>query len=242
MCFSDVASFTVAAACACAGTYAVLKSPSPRYLTLATIPLFFAVHQATEGAIWRAIGLSADGVVSGDLPAVFKFFATIFWPVFIPFAVYMAEEHPGRRSILAVLMGIGALVSFAYLIPFVNSDVSAGVIGHSVHYTSPIKAGIAIPVWLLSGAQGGSDWILVPYAAATIGSLACSSLLPVRLFAVIVTIALAVLMVVNQTTLVSVWCFFAASGSLMIVPSIQAARFRSASASKFNAIPSQTPL
>jgi len=206
---------------------------------LAAIPLAFAVHQAIEGMVWSAVEHSAVALTSGSLPAIFKFFATIFWPVFVPFAVFMAEEDADRKRILAVLMGIGGLVSLAYLVQLLNSDVSAGVAGHSIQYTSQIKAGASLPVWMLSGAQGGSDWILVPYAAATIGSLACSSLLPVRLFAVVVAISLVTLMVLNRTTLVSVWCFFAASGSLMIVPAIHAARFKYALASQRNAAPSR---
>jgi hypothetical protein len=43
MCFSEPASFAVAAACALAGALAVFKSPSLNHLPLAGVPLVFAV-------------------------------------------------------------------------------------------------------------------------------------------------------------------------------------------------------
>ena len=65
MCFSEPASFAVAAGCALAGAIAVFKSPSPNYLPLAGVPLVFAVQQASEGLVWRAldqvVGLPAPG-------------------------------------------------------------------------------------------------------------------------------------------------------------------------------------
>lgn len=224
MCFSEVASYTVAAACAAAGTYSISRSPSPKYLPVAVIPLAFAIQQAGEGMVWHALDHGAASQASGAWPTIFTFFATVFWPVFIPFAVFAAEEDRNRKRTLSGLVFAGSLVSFYYIVRMLNTDITANAAGHSVQYISQIKAGTLLPGWLLSGAQGGSDWILVPYAIATIASLAVSSLLPLRVFAGLVAISLIVFLQVNQVTLISVWCFFAAAGSILIIPAINAAR------------------
>lgn len=226
MCFSDTASFAVAAACAVAGAYAVLKSPSAKYLPLAVVPGVFGLQQLSEGLVWHAIGPATGTSVSGLPSTLFVFIATVFWPIFVPLAVLVAQDGGHRKRIIRGLAFVGSLVSLVYAVRLLNADVMASVVGASIQYTSQIKPGALLPVWLLSEAQGGSDWILVPYALATIGSLGLSTLPALRYFAGLVLIALVFLMVVNQTTLVSVWCFFAASGSLLIVPAIQSARLK----------------
>ena len=230
MCFSDTASFVVASACTVVGVYAVFKPPSRKYLPLAIIPLAFGMHQAAEGVVWQALGQSAGSSVTSHWVTLFVFIATIFWPVFVPVAALQAEEDRHRKKVLIALTAVGSLVSLVYIVRLVNADVIASVSGSSVMYTSQIRPGIVLPSWLLSEAQGGSDWILVPYAFATIGSLAWSTHLALRLFAVVVALALAVLMVANQTTLVSVWCFLAASGSILIFPAIRFSSLRLKSA------------
>lgn len=231
MCFSEAASYTVAAACAAAGTYSIFRTPFLKHLPIAAIPLAFAIQQAAEGMVWHSLGHGAASPASGAWPTLFTFFATVFWPVFVPIAVFAAEEDRNRKKILSGLVFAGSLVSLYYFVRMLNADVTANVSGHSIQYVSQIKAGISLPSWLLSGAQGGSDWILVPYAAATIAGLAVSSLLALRVFSGVVAISLVVFMQVNQVTLISVWCFFAAVGSIMIIPAVNAARFKASLAS-----------
>ncbi|WP_396273326.1 DUF6629 family protein [Hyphomonas sp.] len=228
MCFSETASFAVAAACAFAGALAVFKSPSLNHLPLAAVPLVFAVQQASEGLVWRTLDQVVGLPAPGWPATLFVFIATVVWPVFVPLSVLLAQEDGHRKRIIAALTATGCLVSLVFVVRLVNADVTASVAGASIQYTSQIKPGVSLPLWLLSEAQGGTDWILVPYAVATIGALACSALPALRLFAGLVAAVLVVLLAADQDTLVSVWCFFAASGSLLLIPAILSAssRFR----------------
>lgn len=223
MCFSEPASYAVASACAIAGAYTVFKSPSPNHLPLAAVPLVFALQQVSEGLVWRALDQVAVLPASGWPATLFVFIATVFWPVFVPVSVLLAQEDGPRKRIIAVLAATGCFVSLVYVARLVNADVTASIAGASIQYTSQIKPGVSLPLWLLSEAQGGTDWILVPYALATIGALACSVLPALRWFAGLVAAVLVILLAANQATLVSVWCFFAASGSLLVIPAILSA-------------------
>lgn len=226
MCFSETASFTVAAACAGAGIYTVYKCPSVKYLPLALIPLAFALQQASEGLVWHALDQSLGRSVSGSPATLFVFFATVVWPLFVPLSVVLADGDGKHKRVLWTLVLIGGLVSVIYLVRLLNADVMAAVAGRSIQYTSQIRQGVTLPLWLLSEAQGGHDWILVPYAMATIGSLASSTLSALRWNSGVVALALTFLMLVEQTTLVSLWCFFAASASLLMMPAIRSASVR----------------
>ncbi len=224
MCFSEPASYTVAAACALAGAYAVFKSPSPNYLPLAAVPLIFALQQVSEGLVWHVLDQFVALPASGWPATLFIAIATVFWPVFVPLSVLLAEEDGRRKRIIAMLAATGCLVSLVYVARLLNADVTASFGGISLQYTSQLKPGVSLPLWLLSEAQGGTDWILVPYALATIGPLACSTHTALRWFAGLVAAVMVVLLAADLTTLVSVWCFFAASGSLFVLPAILFAR------------------
>ena len=222
MCFSAEASFTVAAACAGAGAFAVLKCPAPKYLPLACLPLGFALQQGTEGIVWLEIGASPTGATSGLFPAIFVFFATVFWPTYVPFAIRAEGPGPERRRTLDVLLGIGLIISFAFLIKLLGSHTLAHAENHHVRYTSQVLELKHGPVY--RPFITGRDWILVPYVGVTMLSLFLSSLKPVHWFGVLVVLALIGVLLLDRTVLVSIWCFCAATGSVLIALAILRAR------------------
>lgn len=223
MCFSAEASFTVAAACAGAGVFAVVKCPAPRYLLLACLPLSFALQQAAEGVVWLQIGQSQTGAIVGLFPAVFVFYATVFWPTYVPLAIRAESHGPERRRTLDVLIGIGLIISFAFLLKLVGADTFAHAENHHVRYTAQaheLRHGLVYKPIITE-----RDWILVPYVGVTMLSLFLSTLRPVRLFGALVMFALIGVLLLDRPTLVSMWCFFAAAGSVLITFAIlQASR------------------
>lgn len=225
MCFSAEASFTVAAACAGAGAFAVAKCPAPRYLPLALMPLGFATQQAIEGVVWLQIGQSPTATATGLFPALFVFFATVFWPTFVPAAIRAEEHEADRRWTLDVLIAIGLVISLAFLSKLLTSDTIAHVEAHHVRYTAEAERTQTLKHWLFfKPFITGRDWILVPYVLCAVGSLFLSTLRPVRWFGALVALALFVVLVLDRTVLVSVWCFCAATGSVMIALAILHAR------------------
>ena len=225
MCFSAAASFTVATACAGAGAFAILKCPSPRYLPLACMPLGFAAQQAVEGVVWLQIGQSATATATGLFPAVFVFFATVFWPTYVPAAIRAEEHAADRRWTLDVLVAIGLVISLAFLSKLVTSDTVAHVDTHHVRYTAQTADTQTLKHLLFfKSFITGRDWILVPYVGTTVLSLFLCTLQPVRWFGALVALALFVVLVLDRSVLVSVWCFCAASGSVMIAFAMMQAR------------------
>ena len=230
MCFSAAASFTVAAACAGAGAFAVAKCPSPQLRPLALMPLGFAAQQAVEGLVWQQVAASSTGIASGTAPAVFMLFATVLWPAYVPFAVRQSETDAGRWRVLDALLVAGGLIALIYITKLLNAVTSAHIEGHSIRYTQQAIHSLPVLSALHAWKIGGLDWLLMPYFAATVGSLALAGLRPVRWFAGFSAAALLLVLIFNRPTLISVWCFFAATGSLMIVLAIYAAGRRAGDA------------
>ena len=228
MCFSAEASFIAAGVTAIAGGVAVLRSPSANLIPLAAVPLVFALQQSIEGLIW--IGLS-DGAPDGalnQLSRVFLIVGEALWPFLIPIAVLAAEPKPERRRALlgAVLLGAVLFTAFTFLI--LAADYSPEVRNNCICYPGEVgwtQADAIYPfartdAWRLSGL----DWTVVPYALVTIGSLLISSHNSVRLFGIVTGIGLIVSLILYRETLVSVWCFFAALASCLVVKTIEDVR------------------
>ncbi|MEZ5954186.1 MAG: DUF6629 family protein [Hyphomonas sp.] len=225
MCFSATASFTVAAACAGAGLLALHRCPDRKLLPLALMPLGFGAQQAIEGMVWLRIGQSATATDTGLYPALFVLFATVIWPAFVPFAARSAETQPLRRRIQTGLLIAGLLIAALYVSKLLTATTSARIDGHSIYYSQQALTSLPVVGWMHSWKMGTLHLMLVPYFAAAGGSLAVSSLPPVRWFAAFVAAALTIVFIADRTTLISVWCFFAATGSVMIVLAMERARW-----------------
>lgn len=226
MCFSATASFTLAAACTGVGLFSIAKCPAPGYLPLALIPLGFGAHQAIEGMVWLQIAANPGAATSGLEPALFMLFATILWPVAVPAAIRAEVGSPGRRQALNTLLVIGALIALAFLVKLFVADTSAYVDGHHLRYVQTIPALPDSQPWQLLAALSQNNLILLPYAAVAVLSMALSGLNAVRGFGALVALNLILVMVLDRPVLISVWCFFAAVGSILIALAMLEARAR----------------
>lgn len=228
MCFSASASFLTAAATGLAGAWCLVRAPSARYLPLAAIPALFGFQQAVEGLIWLKLGGVAIGLSYDALASVFLLFGEALWPAFIPLAVLLVEPAGWRRTALTALLALGLLLSLGFAGLIALAAYQPVIEGDCIRYAGCIEAypgGWFYPLvrsepWSL----GGLDWTVVPYALTVIGALLLSRLARVRWFGLLGGVGLAVSLLAHRAALVSVWCFFAAVGSLVILLAIEEAR------------------
>lgn len=202
MCFSATASFTAGAALVAVGTVTVHRSQGRTELPLALVPLLFGVQQISEGVLWLTM--------SRDLPGlqvwatnVYSFFSHAFWPIFVPFAILMVERDRRRRQALKVFLGLGLLVGLYLLFFLFREPITASVEGRSIVYESP---------HFYLGA------VLVLYLLATCVSGLFSSYRCINVFGILAFVLAVAAYLISVRTFVSVWCFFAAvlSGLILI--------------------------
>jgi hypothetical protein len=173
----------------------------------AAIPLLFAAQQATEGLVWLTVD-GSHGTLNRIAATVFLGIALIIWPVWTPLSLEVAERNAGRRSRLRALCWAGVGVAVGASVLLATRAPSASVAGHSIRYDfaeigpSPLH-GLSVLAYVASTA--------LPWFTSTIrwGRALGSAL--------VLSCVLSAL--IQKQTLTSVWCFFAAvlSGLILFV-------------------------
>ncbi len=206
MCFSATASFTASAALLTIGAIAQRKTTTPAQRVVAAIPLLFGAQQFFEGIVW--LSFSYDSFKIFETPAMyaFLFFAQVVWPVFVPLSMRVIETDPERKKILNGLSVFGGLISailLVYLFVFPShANAECYHVFYAVVYPIPPK-------------YGG-----IFYFIATAAPLFLTSFKRIRWLGVVLTILYIICKLFYLKYLLSVWCFFAAIASALILYAI----------------------
>ena len=203
MCFSAQASFGASAVLGIMGMYALRKTKQ-KEVFLALIPLLFGIQQFFEGIIWITYANPALHLTTLCATYGFCFFAFFFWPVWIPITILKMETHPQKVLFLQILLALGSFV--ASILAF--TTIKNGI--HPVVSCSHIEYDIFLPGLL--GTCGA-----VIYCIATILPLFISSKKWMPLFGILTLGSVAITYFFYSTYFASVWCFFAALLSSMII-------------------------
>jgi hypothetical protein len=211
MCFSATGSFGVAAVLAGIGAVSVAQDKLPSHRMLAVVPLLFAGQQFAEGVVWTTIEHPSQRWVHVLAVAVFLAFALVIWPTWVPLSLLLAETNPPRRKVLSVLACVGIGVAISAGVILIRGRPTAHVLGHSMAYS-----------YVETGSRRVRDLYLPMYIVPAVIPFFVSTLKKARLMGSVLAVALVVTFVVQRTALTSVWCFFAAILSGVIVMGIAA--------------------
>jgi len=202
MCFSATASLLTAAITATVGVATMRRTQTWREAPLAAIPLLFAVQQAAEGGIWLALDSAEPGRWPWLLTQVFLLFALVVWPVYAP-ATALALEPPGwRRHVMQLCALCGVTIASFFAVQLLTVHHEGYISGRHILYRTEVEAP------LLPGAI---------YLFATGMSLCLSSSRAVSTLGLIVVSGSIIAWVFYQDVFVSVWCFFAAASSFIVL-------------------------
>lgn len=202
MCFSPTASFVTAGLTAVVGFVSLGRVNEPRELPLAATPLLFALQQTIEGLLWLDLPIAPEGSFATSLVGLFLFFAEGFWPVYAPLAVWLIEPSAARRRLMLLCLAAGVGVS-TYLLQWILTHPHSAIVrdGHIVYVTAfrPTAA------------------VAVAYLASTGLPLLLSSRQTVVALGAVVLVGTVTAFAFYWEAFVSVWCFFAAAASLVIL-------------------------
>ena len=173
-----------------------------RELPLAAAPVFFGLQQVIEGLLWLNLPTAPHGAISNALVMVFLVFAQVFWPTFAPLAALCIEPLERRRRLMLPWLALGVGVS-AYLLFGLLTRSPGGQItdDHIVYVTRQPYARI----------------IEAAYLAAIALPLMMSSRRSVVVLGAVVLVGCAVAYEFYLEAFQSVWCFFAAAASVVIL-------------------------
>ncbi len=201
MCFSATASFTAGVGLVAVGVLTTRRVRRRAELPFALIPFLFGVQQLIEGVLWLTLAEGA-AFTNSLLTYSYSLFSHVLWPIYIPISVFLIEPESWRRRTLLVVSIVGAAVGLYLLYFLVRLPIIAEVEGSHINYVSPhFYIGI-----VLSG-----------YVLGTCFSLLLSSHWSVRLFGIAAFGSFIAAYAFYATWLISVWCFFAAALSMIVL-------------------------
>jgi hypothetical protein len=204
MCFSLEASVAGGIVLSTIGVTAIKKVQVPSQYAFASIPLVFGIQQFSEGAVWLSLQNPAFAGLEPYGTNTFLFVARVLWPVLMPLSVLLMENEEKKRKTLRIMLGMGSVVALYYSYCLLFLNVEPNIAGHHIRYISDYPDAIADPIFFL-------------YVMAAIPPLFVSSNTRTRLLGVLFLAAVIVTGVFYVQYLTSVWCFFAAIVSMVIL-------------------------
>jgi len=157
--------------------------------------------QAIEGALWLALGNEGLSRWSLPLANAFMFSALVVWPLWAPLAALLVERDRRRRLAMIVILIVAIPLAFRGVRGISAQLYEACVVHNSIYYSN--------------------GWPYLPRQFAAYVLCSCfpfllSSHRTLRMFGVIVLAGLIISASVYTYAYESVWCFFAAAGSLTL--------------------------
>ena len=220
MCFSATASFGASAVLGTVGIVAVTKAKTSPQKIFATIPLVFALQQFTEGLLWMSLKNTSMASWQTMLTYAFLVFAMAVWPFWIPFTTWLLEKDAKRKKIIRWFVWIGAIVAlgvaiilFSYPIkvvtPFCLSCPisSTGLVRHHLHYEFNIPQLVKNLIIAFT----------VLYIAATIITPFLSGIKKMKWLGIVFLVSYLFAVIFYNGFVISVWCFFAAVLSFVVL-------------------------
>jgi hypothetical protein len=203
MCFSAAASFTSAALLTVIGALTIKTVKAKTQLMLALVPLFFAIQQASEGLVWLSLQQEAYASLQHLATYLFLFFAYIVWPAWIPLSVWLLEKDKTRKQIIRFLAIGGGLVSGYLASLLIIYPVAPTISNDNIVYAHDM------PAYLTWGYLLYTIPVIVPWFVSSIRYF--------WVFGVSVGAALLASYFFWHHAYGSVWCFFAALLSGMVL-------------------------
>jgi hypothetical protein len=209
MCFSPQASFGAAAVLSVLGVMGLKKTGGSRFGLIAAVPCIFALQQMLEGFVWLAIERGDFSSASYHVPVyAYLFFASVWWPLYLPLVLRYLEENLQRKRWMYAPVLAGILVAIVAAVNFYAGPITVEVVDHHISYQQPNQFAYSALLYYAG---------LFCYLVATAGALFISTAPYASTMGWLVLLAFAVAQLWYYLAFGSVWCFFAALCSALIV-------------------------
>lgn len=210
MCFSAAGSFAISGVLTGIGVTAIVRATAPSHRMFAAIPFLFAAQQAAEGVVWLTLRNQSHATVHGLAVMTFLGIALVVWPVWLPLSLRRIETNLARRRVLTVFAWFGAFVSACAGVLLIRWHPIASIAGHSISYD-----------YAASTNDASNRFDLVMYVIPTVVPFFVSTAPLVRTIGALLIVSMLATMAVKRDAFTSVWCFFAAILSGLILIAIQ---------------------
>jgi len=200
MCFSAEADLAAGVVVGVVAVDALRHVRTPAQLPLAALPAVFSVHHLTEVLVWWSLQGDVSPAVGERAAWFYLLVAFGVLPVLVPVAVRAVEPPPGRRALLGVLAVAGVAVAVV-LMAATMDGIGTRVDGHHIVYNAGVAHDTAVTT---------------TYVVATCGAMLLSSHVTIRWYGVVNLVVVGLLAWLQQNSVVSLWCVWAAITSVLV--------------------------
>lgn len=211
MCFSTEASFAGGIIISAIGVATIRKVHKPSQIVFACIPLFFGIQQIAEGFLWLALQNPEYANIQKLATYSFLIMAEVFWPFMTPLAILLMEENKKRIKILRILLGMGLSVSLYFIYCLLSFNVTPEIRGYHIEYLEDYPKSLKLVVFSV-------------YLITSIAPLFVSTIKRTYLLGILMAISCLITIIFFTQYLTSVWCFFGALISIVILWILRDAR------------------
>jgi hypothetical protein len=204
MCFSATASFCASGLLLTTGLLGYRQIISRQQIPFATIPLLFAVQQFFEGFVWLSFTDVHFVTWRSASSSWFLFFAQVLWPIWVSMSIYLVEREERRKKILKILLFIGIAVAIYLSYCLIVYPVSVKVRTFHISYE------LSFPINLI-------PYTGIFYFLPTVLPSFFSTWKGMDLIGSILLALFVVTKFFFNENLISVWCFFAAVLSAVLL-------------------------
>lgn len=190
------------------GAVSIAQSSSRRRRMFAAIPLLFAVQQGAEVVVWSTMGDPARAIPHRVATNLFLGMGFVVWPTWLPLSLAFVERKTVRLWGLVSLVRFGTVVSTCAAVLLLRWQPSAHVVAGALRYDLAPGLDLDLADRLIC---------LGAFAATAVVPLFVSTAGPMRAMGLTLVAALAVAAGVPADARASVWCFFAAALSCLVL-------------------------
>jgi len=199
--FMAILNFTLSGAIFVVSILTLRKVSQPKEVVFASLPLLFALHQFTQGFVW----LGMDGLINPRAlqiaESLFVFYAQGILQFLVPLAVWLLEPKGIRKTLIALLMYLGAFLTAYSLWGLSIASTEVSIVNGVLYYKNPITDQL---------------WLGIGYVLTTCGSLIFSRSIAIQLFGWLNFAALVAIYFINPYGFTSLWCLYAAAVSVLL--------------------------
>lgn len=204
MCFSATSSFIVGSALTVTGVASINMASRSEEKPFAGIPLLFGLQQLTEGFVWLALENESWAPMLNVSALVFLVFAQVIWPFWVPWSVWLVEKDKIRKKILAIIGLLGAFVASYLAYCLVMFEPNVTISGHHLRYD-------------LNFTHQFVTYSALFYVIPTVFPPIISKRSQMFLLGLVILVSFLISKFYFDEHLISVWCFFAAVLSIIVL-------------------------
>ena len=204
MCFSAAASFTMGSVLGVIGTFSMKQVRTPSQIAFASIPFLFTIQQFSEGLTWLTNAGKLPLEWQLPLGIFFLAFAQVVWPTWVPLSFWLLEKDKSRKKILLLLVAVAAVLSFYLAYCLASYPVHVMITGHHVGYK-------------LDYPSAGNNFTRVIYFIVIVFPPFISGAKKTGWLGIALLLSFLLSAFFFSEYLISVWCFFAAAISVMVL-------------------------